>query len=1091
MSILSDEGFSFYFSLLFFRFASLCILLIAIPVVSTGESYTPETTESLVFGEGSGKGLYSFDLLKKGVRKLLLQDTADLLNARHTFESGLVETGSTSNVSLPIVKGRKLLDSGFEGDNFGDGETYGDQFTGGLMTPSVGGDVYAWGANDFGQLGIGSIIKTSTNTPQLVPVLRNKQIAWLSAGSEHALAVSDAGLVYSWGRDNHGQLGIGTDVYNSCGQGSTNPNCIAIQNGYVIYPSGVVALMGEQTYQMSSKRFQNLVVVQRGLTYGWGMNSVGQLGTEDLVDRQLPTEVARSFKFKFIQVAAGGEHSLAITPFGTVYAWGWNLYGQLGQDTLGLGVGTQGQPTGSTDPIVVPTLTGKFIIGIAAGWDHCMALDDSGIVWMWGRNNYGQLGLGDQIDRAKATRLQGSAAAGGSVPARVLAIAAGHSHSVLLGADGVPYTVGRNDAGQLGLGDTIHRSTLSPVTIPKRIWCDTPYGSQIPAAYQDWLCVGSSIRALCGQRCRDTTARLDCGASNKTRGLVPSDCEPLMPISQQGVMVQAGEFTTYMISDDLNLYAWGLHDDGQIGIGPQSEWGSFVPLPQLVFDIYGKNVTSVAGGTGFTITRTDREAFHILFSTPISGAVSGGTSVDIIGQGYNTFEGNLTCRLSWYSNGTYTGQKADFDDASLRTLDIPAERFSNFRIRCITPDVRFKTYDGSVDQEKMLALGSTLTGNRSLTIVWRGSIVLPTLQPLFFVYTSLAGVISMIPNTGPIVGGSYILIEGYAFYRDIASDVRVRFGDDGNNWMRGCILSDTLISVVSPPSGPSDSGVMDYDGACVDLCPTGLVVGLPSDCVCTGIDDPSPRCIRGIVKAALDPLDRASRRDRCPTCVLATGPVAVRVSLNGFDYTESYLTFTYYNEPVVSRLSAPAWLASFAGNWTPHPPQYGGPAAGGTVVEFHGSGFTPAGTGDAICVFGCSYSSVGQSVGPRCSPGTARHSLPLSGHFVDSTHFQFMAPIPTAVWDLIHHGTWFLCPSVYGPAGCPDYNSTSGVMTFEPQYDPLYAPSYVGFNTTTQVSNDCKHGRALMSELFEMLMYLFIALFRLSLAQLYLSLARL
>ena len=248
---------------------------------------------------------------------------------------------------------------------------------------------------------------------------------------------------------------------------------------------------------------------------------------------------------------------------------------------------------------------------------------------------------------------------------------------------------------------------------------------------------------------------------------------------------------------------------------------------------------------------------------------------------------------------------------------------------------------------------------------------------------------------------------------------------------------------------------MDYDGACVDLCPTGLV-GLPAGCVCSSLDDPSPLCVRGIVKAALNPLNRANRRDRCPTCKLDAGPVAVRVSLNGFDYTESYLTFTFYAKPSVVRLSAPFWLAPFAKDWDSWTvPQYGGPSGGGTVVDIHGSGFTPAGTGTAICVFGCSYASLGQSVGPRCSPGTARHSLLLLGRFIDANHFRFAAPAPSAVWDLIHYGTWFLCPSVYGPAGCPDYNATSGVMTFVPRYEPVYAPTFIGFNQSTGVTTSC------------------------------------
>ena len=528
------------------------------------------TVGSIMFEPKNEIYLKRMERLKEDIRSILthpryFENSTDesFRRSHHPVVSKInARSRPTLSNSTNTSHRRSLSGLNFDGDNFGDGVSFGDQYTGGLMDPSVGGDVYGWGANNFGQLGVGSLI--STNVPQLLPVLRNKRIAWLSAGSQHSLGITDEGLVYSWGRDNHGQLGIGTADYNSCDQAQSDPNCRGIQQGYVMYPSGVGALRGERTYQISSKRYQNLVVVQRGVAYGWGMNSVAQLGTEDLVDRHLPTEVARSFKFRFVEVAAGGEHSLGVTPFGEVYAWGSDLYGQLGQDTLGLGVGASGPGTGSIDPIIVPTLSGRVIISIAAGWAHCMALADDGSVWMWGRNNYGQLGLGDLRDRSKAVRLQDSVAGNGSIVGRAVAIAAGHSHSVFLSAEGVPYTVGRNDAGQLGVGDTMHRNVLSRVVIPKRIWCDTPFGSQIPAAYQDLLCVGSRVRAFCGRRCRGTTARLDCGASDATLGLAPGDCEPLMPISQRGVMVQAGEFTTYLISDDLNLYAWGLHADGQV-----------------------------------------------------------------------------------------------------------------------------------------------------------------------------------------------------------------------------------------------------------------------------------------------------------------------------------------------------------------------------------------------------------------------------------------------------------------------------------------------------------------------------------------------
>jgi alpha-tubulin suppressor-like RCC1 family protein len=932
----------------------------------------------------------------------------------------------------------------FEGDNIGDGKVVGDQYTGGLFQVSPGGDVYAWGMNDFGQLGDGT--RFSTNEPVLVPVLRGKNITWLSAGDRHTIAANQDGAIFAWGANNKGQLGLSDAALGMCSTTEIQSSCDGPRPDSMIYPSNVADLWGEYTLMTSTRGDSNLAVTKRMVTFGWGENSAGQLGTGDKTDRNIPTQMESTLRLRFVLVAAGGEHSIALTALGEVYVWGSNAFGQLGQDTLGMGARSAGAVQ-SSEPLRVPGLQKKKVIKVAAGWAHCMALTDSGDVWVWGRNNFGQLGVGDTVDRFGAVLVQ-AAKGGGSAIGVVAAIAAGQTHSVFLNTSGIPFTAGRNDAGQLGVGDTMQRASLSMVVIPKRIWCDTPFGSEISQSFQDWVCVGSMVRDQCGQRCKDTLLRTDCGPKNASAGLLVSDCEPLMPISQKIIKIEAGDYTTFAISEDYNLYAWGSNANGQIGIGEPSLWGQFIARPQLVVNLYGKNVSAVAGGSRHTVAKASREPFFIRDMSPASGPITGGTSVYIIGQGFNTFTGNLSCVLSMWTNGTHAGQYPfGIDNARIETIVIPAERYSNVRMRCKTPDVRYIKVDGTIDAAKMAKYAYLLNTPRNLTILWGEGVTLPSTKPLVFYYTGLPGITGILPEGGPVTGDTYVLIEGYNFDKMLASDVRVRFGDSGNNWMRGCVLSDTLMVTLAPPTGPSDSGTLDFDGACNDLCPEGFDLG----CMCSSINDASPECVKGIVRATVDPRNRASRRDRCTQCAFIEGPVNVRVSLNGFDYSTQSLTFTYFGSPSLSYITPPPWVAE--PEWLERSElTYGGPSSGGTTVDIHGLGLSPTALGRAVCLFGCSYSDQGNGIGPRCTPGTARHSLPLPGVFRDAHTFVFRQPAPSGVWDLIHFGTWFHCDGSYGAKGCDSYNQTSGVFKFNPAYDAIYAPTFRSYNSAARVS---------------------------------------
>ena len=146
------------------------------------------------------------------------------------------------------------------------------------------------------------------------------------------------------------------------------------------------------------------------------------------------------------RIAGGYQHSLGLKADGTVWAWGYNNYGQLGD----------GSTTNRLTPVPVSGLTG--CVAIAAGYYHSLGLKADGTVWAWGYNNYGQLG-----DDSTANRLTPVPVSPVSGLTGCVANAGGFYHSLGLKADGSLWAWGRNTEGALGLGDTTNR--LSPTQI--------------------------------------------------------------------------------------------------------------------------------------------------------------------------------------------------------------------------------------------------------------------------------------------------------------------------------------------------------------------------------------------------------------------------------------------------------------------------------------------------------------------------------------------------------------------------------------------------------------------------------------------------
>ncbi|WP_426748872.1 MopE-related protein [Myxococcus faecalis] len=276
------------------------------------------------------------------------------------------------------------------------------------------GEVFAWGQNSVGQLGTGNTSTTPVASPTKPVGLPS--IKAIVAGQTHSLALDMDGTVWAWGKNDFGQVGLGST------------------GGLVTVPTRVSGLSGIQA--ISANGNFSLALGQDGRVWGWGQNASGQVGkgavsTAEATPRQvnsLPTIRA---------IAAGHNHALALDADGKVWAWGKNDFGQLG--------------TGSTTPamVLVPTVVTTLprAKAIAAGAAHSLAIDEQfGNVWAWGQNSSGQVGTGTTSTTPVLTPT--------AVPGVFAAthVRAGLAFSMIIMGNGVVKAWGLNASGQLGHG---------------------------------------------------------------------------------------------------------------------------------------------------------------------------------------------------------------------------------------------------------------------------------------------------------------------------------------------------------------------------------------------------------------------------------------------------------------------------------------------------------------------------------------------------------------------------------------------------------------------------------------------------------------
>jgi alpha-tubulin suppressor-like RCC1 family protein len=324
--------------------------------------------------------------------------------------SGQLGINSTVNTSVPV------LVSGPSGASWSS-ISAGDSYSVGIAT---NGQLYAWGNNNSGQIGNGSV--TSSSRPTLVSAPSGTSWAAVAAGGSHVLAVSTTGLLYAWGDNTQGQLGTNN---------TTAVSVPTLVSGPASTSWSVVAAHSNHSFAISTDF----------VLYGWGSNTGAELGINVTTknSHSSPVMVSGPSGVSWVQVATGNSHTVAITANNELYAWGSNTRGQVGVNG----------PTTSVylSPVTVAAADGSYWTNAACGDNHTLAIDSTGVLWAWGDNSVGQLGLNSLVPGMEPSPVMVSGPTGTSWSV----ISAGTSHSMAISFDNTVYGWGGNSTGQIGV----------------------------------------------------------------------------------------------------------------------------------------------------------------------------------------------------------------------------------------------------------------------------------------------------------------------------------------------------------------------------------------------------------------------------------------------------------------------------------------------------------------------------------------------------------------------------------------------------------------------------------------------------------------
>jgi len=342
-----------------------------------------------------------------------------------------------------------------------------------LIDQYVGDTLWTWGLNSYGQLGGNTLTNRSTPVTTFAGGTNWKQVA---GGNNHTAAIKTDGTLWTWGSGSSGQLGDNAANNRStpvttfaggtnwkqvaCGGGGNHTAAIKTDGTLWTWGSNTSVQLGDNTTaqritpvttfaggtnwkQVAGGQNYTAAIKTDGTLWTWGSNILGQLGINTTTSRSTPvTTFAGGTNWK--QVACGRNHTAAIKTDGTLWTWGNNSNGPLGDNTL----------TNRSTPVTT-FAGGTNWKQVAGGQTYTAAIKTDGTLWTWGIGTSGQ--LGDNTGTSRSTPV--TTFAGGTNWKQV---ASGQSHTAAIKTDGTLWTWGLSSNGPLGDNAANNRST--PVT---------------------------------------------------------------------------------------------------------------------------------------------------------------------------------------------------------------------------------------------------------------------------------------------------------------------------------------------------------------------------------------------------------------------------------------------------------------------------------------------------------------------------------------------------------------------------------------------------------------------------------------------------
>ena len=504
------------------------------------------------------------------------------------------------------------------------------------------GTVWSWGYNYYGQLG-----NNSTSNSK-VPIQTNilTDVSSVSMGFYHTVAVNNSGEVWSWGRNINGELGNGTRIDSS----------VPIQ---VTSLTGVSSISAGSQYALALK--------SDGTVWAWGVNPYGAFGTGNIDSSIIPVQVGTNIitttnnvtdtynlaltsswdryslpiapteapidLTDMVSVVTGQYHTVALKNDGTVWAWGLNYNGQLGNNTV----------LSSKAPLQVEGLTG--ISAISSRANNTIALRGSdGTVWAWGRNFYGELGNGTNIESHFPVQVIGLTG--------VTSISAGPLHTVALKSNGTVWAWGHNWVGELGNGTTTNS------TVPVQV---TGLNNVLSICTGEYFTLALKSDGTVWAWGHNSYGQL--GNNSTTNSKVPVQVSGLTGVSA----ISAGSEHSVALKSNGTVYSWGNNYYGIAGNGTSS---GKILTPVAATGLNSVNAITAAGSHtmaiksngdivawGYNIYGVFGNGTTSNSSTPVT--IAGLTDFDILNTGYQHTAAIKNDGTVWAWGYNYYGQLGD------------------------------------------------------------------------------------------------------------------------------------------------------------------------------------------------------------------------------------------------------------------------------------------------------------------------------------------------------------------------------------------------------------------------------------------------